>query len=219
MVPPSYFKRTFMTKESEIMRRLSMSFKEEDKIAVFIDGYNTLRAARKLNLKIDWLRFSDLFKYLCRVVSFNFYISNINGADDFKGLNDWLSFNGFKVTVAEGHRYEYADCNTEQPLKSYKTGYDSEIVIDALSIANKVDKIVILSSNPDLCSLVVALQRLGVSVVLITNSATKLKSLVDNPTPAYEREAATSLIRTCNEFYELADLIPEIENVTLDTKT
>ncbi len=203
-----------MPRESEIISRLELTFKPEDKIAVFIDGYSNSQAARKLELKIDWSNFSGLFKYLCRVVSFNFYISNINGADDFKQLSDWLSFNGFVVTTAEGHKYEYKDCNTENMFKGYKTGYDNDLIIDALTVAPKVDKVVILSSNPELCSLVLALRKLGVSVVVITNSAAKLKELSET-TPSHVRDAGTSLIRNCNEFYELSDLTPEIENKAL----
>lgn len=203
-----------MKKSSEIISRLELTFKQEDKVAIFIDGYYNSHAARKIDLKVDWSRFSDLFKYLCRVVSFNFYISNINGADDFKTLADWLAFNNFKVTTAQGHKYEYRDCNTENMLKDFKTGYDNDLIIDALNVAPRVDKIVLLSSNPELCSLVLALQNRGVSVVVITNSYSKLKELQET-TPAHVREAGTTLIRNCNEFYELSDLISEIENKEL----
>jgi len=187
-------------------------FKETDKVAILIDGYATGLSAQAINLKIDWKRLGSLFRYLSRVSFMNFYLSAAPGKEDeTKPLIDWLSHNGYKVTVKPGTVYTETGIPGIDAKKAYKTGYDVDLASDALLLAERVDKVILFSSNIDFCPLVEALQVRGVPTTLITNSVGYTKQMREEGKIKTTGTIGVQLIRAANEFFELDELRSEIE--------
>lgn len=200
-------------KETDITTKLEDTFKAADKVAVFIDGHHTNDSSKNINLKIDWDKVSTLFRSLCRVTCINFYLSTIESDKeekvDWKPLSDWLTHNGYKVIVRTGQPLvEPSDSSFVRRV--YKTGYDAQLIVDMLSIADKVDTIALFTSNSDLCPAIEYLQSRGVTVIIFSNSLGKVKQLKQEGTISTTGNIGVELIRMSNEFYELHDLRDEI---------
>ena len=187
--------------------KLTANTRETDNIAVFIDGYGTLEAAKCLNFRIDWLIFRDLMNDVARVKLLNVYLSS-NIKSDCRKLADWFMHNGFNVTLTEGE-----SCIYEQNIEgkvfnkfSYNTGYNINMATDILSIANKVDRIFLFTANKEFASLVLKLRSDGIPVTVISNSLNKLRELKANKKIENISDVGVDLIRSASEFVELHDI-------------
>lgn len=104
-------------------------------------------------------------------------------------LIDWLAYNGFNVVTKPAK--ESFDQSGRRKLKG---NIDVELAVDALEIAPYIDQMFLFSGDGDFRSLVGAVQRRGVRVVVLSSTQT----------------AAQELRRQADEFIDIAGLRDKI---------
>lgn len=172
-----------------------METRPDERIVLLIDGVNLHATTRALGFDIEFGKLLELFAAEGRVVRACYYTAlfEIDGHSPVRRLADWLEYNGYSVVTK--HAREFTDANGRRRIKS---GMDIEIAVDAMALANKVDRIVLFTGDGDLRRLVEAVQREGVRVSVV--------STLRSASPA----VADALRRQADEFIELAGLEPHI---------
>lgn len=166
-----------------------------ERIALFIDGSNLYATAKALAFEIDYRRLLKEFGSRGRLIR-AFYYTAILEDQEFSSLRplvDWLDYNGFRVVTKPAK--EFIDATGRRKLKG---NMDIELAIDALELANHIDRAVIFSGDGDFRTLVEALQRRGVCVTIVS-------TLVSQPPMV-----ADELRRQCDEFIDLSTLMTKL---------
>lgn len=166
-------------------------FYKDDNLAVFIDGSNLYAASRALGFEIDFKLMRNEFSRRGRLQRISYYTALLE-TEEFnpvKPLIDWLSYNGYSVVTKSAR--EFFD-----PLgrRKIKGSIDLELAIDALDIAPKLNHLVLFSGDGDFKPLVMALQRHGVRVSVVSTIRTNPVLISDD------------LRRIADNFIELEDL-------------
>jgi uncharacterized LabA/DUF88 family protein len=104
-------------------------------------------------------------------------------------LLDWLDYNGFTVVTKTAK--EFVD---QAGWRKIKGNIDIELTIDAMEIAPHIDQMVLFSGDGDFRSLVQAVQRRGIRVVVVSSMPT----------------AAQELRRQADEFIDINELKDKI---------
>ncbi len=174
---------------------MNLNFKEDEKIALFIDGANFYAAARSLGFDIDYKRLIELFRERCRLVRALYYTALVEDQEysPIRPLVDWLDYNGF--TMVTKPTKEFTDSLGRRKIKG---DMDIELAIDMLEMAPHLDHIVLFSGDGDFRRLVEVVQRKGVRVSVV--------STVKSTPPM----VADELRRQADEFIELQELAKEI---------
>ncbi len=177
--------------------RLEDALYEEEKIAIFIDGANLYGAAKALSLDIDYRKLKQEFARLARLVRVYYYTAIMDEAEysPVRPLVDWLDYNGYTLVTKQIR--EYTDILTGR--KKYKGSMDIDLAVDAMSISDAVDHIIIFSGDGDYKRLTEALQKKGCRVSIISTIVTQPPMVADE------------LRRQADTFIELNDLRPYIE--------
>lgn len=150
-------------------------FYPDDRIALFIDGPNTYGATREIECMFD---FSKVLKHFNPTRAF--YYSSVNEDAALKPLLDFLAYNGFTVRAKSDRVYDN---------RTVRANLGIELAIDAITISERIDHMVIFSGDSDYAPLVAEMQRRGVRVSVF--SVLKMTS--------------DELRRVCDEFYDLKD--------------
>jgi uncharacterized LabA/DUF88 family protein len=168
-------------------------FHSTDRLAVFIDGSNLYSAARALQHDLDFRRMLDWFREKSILTRAYYYTAVIEGEEfsPVKPLVDWLGYNGFTVVTKPTKRFTDAQGHSRM-----KGNMDVEIAVDVMSLAPRLDHVVLVSGDGDFRRLVEAVQAMGVTVSVISSQKTQ---------PPH---AADDLRRQADAFIELADLLP-----------
>lgn len=211
-----------MTTESKAFSAFSALIKEVDRIAIFIDGHATQNAARTLNMRIDWALVRSFFLDLARVRKMGFYLAvkepltQSQSIDDvpanvwWRSIVDWMTYNGYHTTVVRAF-----DCTMAEDGKSaIKTTIDLNLCIDAMSMLDEVDHIVLFSGNADFIPLITALQVKGKVVTVVSNSPYYLESLKieRDKNGVHPYQASKGLIRAADNLVELDSMRNEISS-------
>jgi uncharacterized LabA/DUF88 family protein len=161
------------------------------KIALFIDGANTLATAKALGFDIDFKRLLLEFRSWGMLVRAFFYTTVVeeNKLSTVRPLLDWLDYNGFAVMTKP--TMEFVDASRHRKLKG---NIDIELAVDAMELADHVDQIVLFSGDGSFRSLVEALQRRGVRVTVVSSIAIQPPMI------------ASELRRQADAFVDLRDL-------------
>ncbi|PHR62494.1 MAG: NYN domain-containing protein [Robiginitomaculum sp.] len=169
-----------------------MTFYQDERIGLFIDGANLYAALRGLDMEIDYSKLLREFRNRGRLIRANYYTALLqeHETSPLKPLIDWLSYNGFNVITKPAK--EFTDPQTGR--KRIKGDMDVDLAIDALLAADWLDHLILFSGDGDFCVLVRALQSKGVRVSVV--------STVKSKPPI----AAAELRRQADNFIELADL-------------
>jgi len=139
--------------------------REEQRVALFIDGYNFYNICKRLGWDVDYKKLRSHFEENSQFFRANYFASL---PDDhlenplFK-LVDWLSYNGYRVV--EKPMIEYTDSRGE---KRTKGSVQVEIAVEMLETAPFVDHMVLFSSDGNLTYAVEAVQRKGVKVTVVS---------------------------------------------------
>ena len=178
---------------------------KDEKIALFIDGPNLYASQKSLGFDIDYKRLLREFQsrgYLVRA----FYYTAVTEDQEYSSVRpliDWLDYNGY--TVVTKATKEFVDQTGRRKIKG---NMDIEIAVDAMEIAPHIDQMVLFSGNGDFRSLVEAVQRRGVRVVVVSTM-----SMV-----------ADELRRQADQFIDIEDLqskigrdVAEVKQATLRT--
>jgi uncharacterized LabA/DUF88 family protein len=173
-----------------------MPFYEDETIAVFIDGMNTHNVARALGFEIDYSRLMKYFKESSHLLRM-YYYTTVNEEvehQNIRPLLDWLSYNEY--TVVTKPMKQFTD---SAGIKRNKNSMDIELTIDALSIASKVDHIVLMTGDSDFVPLVNELKRLGNRVTVISTIKTSPQMI------------AEELRRNADSFLDLNEMMKYIK--------
>lgn len=168
-----------------------MSINPNERIALFVDGSNLFAAARALGFDIDYKALLDEFGSRGVLVRALYYTALIEDQDfsPLRPLVDWLDYNGFTVITKPAK--EFVDSAGRRKIKG---NMDIEIAVDAMSMADHVDHIVLFSGDGDFRRLVEAVQRRGKRVTVVSTTRSQPSMVADE------------LRRQADSFIELSDL-------------
>ena len=141
-----------------------------EKIALFIDGANLHATAKSLGFEIDYKRLLRQFQlrgYLLRALYYNAVIDD-HEYPSIRPLIDWLDYNGYTVVTKAAK--ELVDQTGRRKIKG---NMDVELAVDAMEIAPHMDQMGLFSGDGDFRSLVEAVQRRGVRVVVVSTISTQ----------------------------------------------
>jgi len=172
-----------------------MHFYPEDRLAVFIDGANLYAASRGIGFDIDYRAMLAYFRARGHLMRAIYYTALVDSEEysPIRPLVDFLAYNGY--TMVTKPLKEFTDAAGRRRIKG---NMDVELAIDMLEMAPHMDHAVLFSGDGDFRRLVEAVQRKGVRVTVISTIKTQPSMIADE------------LRRQADQFYDLADLAPEI---------
>ena len=141
-----------------------------EKIALFIDGANLHATAKSLGFEIDYKRLLSEFQlrgYLLRALYYTAVVED-HEYPSIRPLIDWLDYNAYTVVTKAAK--ELVDQTGRRKIKG---NMDFELAVDAMEIAPHIDQMVLFSGDGDFRSLVEAVQRRGVRVVVVSTISTQ----------------------------------------------
>ena len=159
------------------------------KVAIFIDGANLHATAKALGIRIDFRRLLAAFAGSGELVRAYYYSAVPVDFVPIKPLLDWLDYNGFTVVTKPLRAATDAGDGSKIPGCP-----DVELAVDAMTLSTSVEQIIIFSGDGAFCPLVVALQRRGVRVSIVSSIATSPPMV------------ASELRRQADVFLDLNDL-------------
>lgn len=162
-----------------------------EKIALFIDGANLYATAKALGFDIDYKRLLREFQSRGYLVRAFYYTAVIEDQEysSIRPLIDWLDYNGYSVVTKATK--EFVDQTGRRKVKG---NMDIELAVDAMELAGHVDQMVLFSGDGDFRSLVEAVQRRGVRVVVVSTISTQPPMVADE------------LRRQADQFVDIVDL-------------
>ena len=166
-----------------------------EKIALFIDGANLYATAKSLGFDIDYKRLLREFQSRGYLVRAFYYTAVIEDQEysSIRPLIDWLDYNGY--TVVTKATKEFVDQTGRRKVKG---NMDIELAVDAMEIAPHIDQMVLFSGDGDFRSLVEAVQRRGVRVIVVSTISTQPPMVADE------------LRRQADEFVDIIELQSKI---------
>jgi uncharacterized LabA/DUF88 family protein len=143
---------------------------QNEKIALFIDGANLYTTAKSLGLDIDYKRLLREFQSGGHLLRAFYYTAVFDDQESvsIRPLIDWLEYNGYTVVTKAAK--ELVDHSGRRKVKG---NMDIELAVDAMEIAPHIDRMVLFSGDGDFRSLVQAVQRRGVRVVVVSSMSTQ----------------------------------------------
>lgn len=166
------------------------------KTALFIDAANLHITARSLGFDINFKSLRDHFKEgLIRAYYFTAIRESeeADGHQSIRPLLDWLDYNGYTMVTKPSKSWANADGS-----KKTKGNMDIELAVCAMELRNHIDHAIIFSGDGDFKSLVISLQKSGVSVTVVSSIETK------------PPQCADELRRAADTFIDLATIIEKI---------
>jgi uncharacterized LabA/DUF88 family protein len=147
-----------------------------EKIALFIDGANLYATAKSLGFDIDYKRLLREFQSRGYLVRAFYYTAVIEDQEysSIRPLIDWLDYNGY--TVVTKATKEFVDQTGRRKVKG---NMDIELAVDAMELAPHIDQMVLFSGDGDFRSLVEAVQRKGVRVIVVSTITTQPPMVAD----------------------------------------
>src|SRR5438876_785163 len=147
-----------------------------NKIALFIDGANLYATAKTLGFDIDYKRLLKEFQSRGTLLRAFYYTAIIEDQEysSIRPLIDWLDYNGY--TVVTKATKEFIDASGRRKVKG---NMDIELAVDAMELAPFIDQMVLFSGDGDFRSLVEAVQRRGVRVVVVSTISTQPPMVAD----------------------------------------
>lgn len=169
-----------------------MAFYKDERIALFIDGANLYSAAKTLNVELDYRRLLSEFRKKGRLLRAYYYTALIENEEysPIRPLVDWLQYNGYNVVTKPAK--EFTDASGRRRVKG---DMDVEIAVDMLTLADRLDHVVLFSGDGDLTVLVKALQNRGLRVSVVSSVKTQPPMISDD------------LRRAADNFIDLNDLV------------
>jgi uncharacterized LabA/DUF88 family protein len=147
-----------------------------EKVALFIDGANLYATAKALGFDIDYKRLLREFQsrgYLMRAFYYTAVIED-QEYSSIRPLIDWLDYNGYSVVTKATK--EFVDQTGRRKVKG---NMDIELAVDAMELAGHIDQMVLFSGDGDFRSLVEAVQRRGVRVIVVSTISTQPPMVAD----------------------------------------
>ena len=132
--------------------------------------------AKSLGFDIDYKRLLREFQSRGYLVRAFYYTAVIEDQEysSIRPLIDWLDYNGY--TVVTKATKEFVDQTGRRKVKG---NMDIELAVDAMEIAPHIDQMVLFSGDGDFRSLVEAVQRRGVRVIVVSTISTQPPMVAD----------------------------------------
>ena len=164
-----------------------------DKIALFIDGSNLYATARALGFDVDYRRLLKEFQSRGALLRAFYYTTIIEDQEytSIRPLIDWLDYNGY--TVVTKLTKEFTDASGRRKVKG---SMSIELAINAMELADHVDRMFLFSGDGDFRSMLEAVQRRGVHVTVVSTLTSQPPMVADE------------LRRQADAFVDLAELKP-----------
>jgi uncharacterized LabA/DUF88 family protein len=142
-----------------------MPRRKKNQIAIFVDGANLYWTTRALGFDIDYKRLLAEFQGGGPLLRAFYYTATIEDQEytSIRPLMDWLDYNGFTVVTKPAK--EFSDSEGHRKIKR---NMGVELAVDAMQLAEHIDRLVLFSGDGDFRSLVQALQRRGVHVTVVS---------------------------------------------------
>lgn len=146
------------------------------RVALFIDGVNLHATSKTLGFDIDYKRLLIEFQSRGPLLRAFYYTAVIEGQEfsSIRPLVDWLDYNGY--TVVTKATKEFVDSYGRRKVKG---NMDIELAVDAMSLAGQIDEMVLFSGDGDFRSLVEAVQRRGVRVIVVSTICSQPPMIAD----------------------------------------
>lgn len=169
-----------------------MKLNKREKTAVFIDGANLYATAKTLGFDIDYKRLLQHFEENSAFVRALYYtaITDDQEYSSIRPLIDWLDYNGY--TMVTKPTKEFTDSMGRRKIKG---NMDIELTVDALTLSDTLDHLVIFSGDGDFRALVAELQRRGKRVSVVSTLMTSPPMIADD------------LRRQADQFVEIKGLV------------
>ncbi|MCP4293094.1 MAG: NYN domain-containing protein [bacterium] len=161
-----------------------------DRVAIFIDGENIHYSAKHLNMRLDYLKLCGKLAGPRRLVRSYFYTAVSSQSEGKIDFINFLRLNGFKVVIKEIKSFN----DMEQGGRSVRSSLDMEMAIDALTLSDKLDAVILCTGDGDFRPLVEALGRKGIHVEVC----------------ALREMTSTDLIATADRYTDLASMKEDI---------
>ena len=177
------------------MTKVSLNFKHNERVALFIDGANLYLTAKALGFDIDYKRMLNFFREKTQLLRAHYYTAVVEDQEysSIRPLVDWLDYNGFAMVTKPAK--EFLDYSGRRKIKG---NMDIELAVDAMRLAKNLDHIVIFSGDGDFRCLVAALQQMGKRVSVVSTLQTQPPMVADE------------LRRQADQFIDLAHLEEEM---------
>ena len=174
-----------------------LGMNEGEKTALFVDGANLYKAARGLGFDMDYKSLLAKSRKASRLVRAYYYTAIQEDKDQdyspLRPLVDWLDYNGYMMITKTAR--EYTDA---QGRRRFKGSTDIELAVDLVSMADRLDHIVLFTGNGDFKRAIEIAQGKGARVTIISTIKTQPPMASDD------------LRRQADLFIDLADLEKEI---------
>ena len=148
-----------------------------EKTALFIDGANLHATVKALGFEIDYRQLLRAFVghgTLLRALYYTTIVEDDQQFSPLRPLTDWLDYNGYTVVTKPAK--EFIDANGHRKVKG---SMSVELAIDALELADYIDRMVLFSGDGGFCALVAAMQRRGVQVNVVSTISCQPPMIAD----------------------------------------
>ncbi len=174
-----------------------LGMRENEKTALFIDGANLYKAARALGFDMDYKSLLAKARASSKLLRAYYYTAiQEDKEQDYSPLRplvDWLDYNGYTMVTKIAR--EFTDASGK---RRFKGSTDIELVVDMMTLAPKLDHIVLFTGNGDFKRAIEALQADGVRVTIV--------STIKSQPPM----ASDELRRQADRFIDLAEIEKDI---------
>jgi uncharacterized LabA/DUF88 family protein len=147
-----------------------------NKTILFIDGANLHATAKALGFDIDYRNLLGKFQGQSDFLRAFYYTAVVEDQDfsPLRPLLDWLDYNGYIVVTKSAKGF--VDAAGQRKIKG---NMDVELSVDAMELADQIDQMILFSGDGDFRSLIEAIQRRGVRVIVISTMSTQPPMIAD----------------------------------------
>jgi len=142
------------------MSNLNKTFPKESRTVVFIDGDNLYYSTKSLGLTLDFAKFHDLL-----IQTFGesvlYYYSTIDPT-----ANQQISF--LRYLQRTGYRVKSYPLRKIGESVRYTSAINVQLAVDAVSVSQYFDKVVIVSGDKDFVPLLRTLKELGRKIIVLS---------------------------------------------------
>lgn len=174
-----------------------LGLRDNEKTALFIDGANLYKAARALGFDMDYKSLLAKARSSCQLIRAYYYTAMQEDKEQdyspLRPLVDWLDYNGYTMVTKTAR--EFTDAMGK---KRFRGSIDIELAVDMMSLAPKLDHVVLFTGNGDFRRAIEAVQAQAVRVTVISTIKTQPPMVSDE------------LRRQADRFFDLAELEKEI---------
>lgn len=128
-----------------------------DRLAIFIDGENIHYSAKHLNMRLDYLKLCRIIAGERRLVRAYFYTAVSQQSEGKIDFINFLKLNGFTVVTREVKSFN----DTDGSNRGIRGSLDMEMAMDALTLSESLDTVVLCTGDGDFRPLVDTLARRG----------------------------------------------------------